>query len=75
MRQYDGVLGVAKLYLGPAAEAFLDRQLTAHLNTAPDNLAPQQLEELAKWCYVSGKLVMEEPKAREFSDKIKALKV
>ena len=75
MRQYDGVLGVAKLYLGPAAVAFVDRQLTAHLNTTPDNLTAQQLEELAKWCYVSGKLVMDEAKAKEFSEKVKAVKV
>jgi hypothetical protein len=74
MALYDDVLAVAKTYMGPAAERFLSRQITSHLNTTTQSLAPQHLSELAKWCYISGKLVMDEGKAREFSEKVKALR-
>jgi len=75
MGLYDGVLGVAKLYMGPAAVQFVNRQLSTHLNTTAENLTPQHLDELAKWCFVCSKLVMDEAKAREFSEKVKALKI
>ena len=73
MALYDDVLNITRPYLGPAAERFVARQVTRHLSTTAENLAPQHLDELAKWCYTSGKLVMDEAKAREFSEKVKAL--
>jgi len=74
MALYDDVIAVARPYLGPAVERFISRQISSHLNTTAQDLAPQHLDELAKWCYVSGKLVMDEAKAREFSEKIKVLR-
>ena len=73
MTLYDDVLTIAQFYLGPAAKRFMTRQITGHLNTTTENLAPQHLDELAKWCYVSSKLVIDETKAQEFSQKVKAL--
>ena len=73
MSLYDNVLNVARPYLGPAAEKFLSRQID-HLDTDAQNMASQHLDELAKWCLSSGKLIMDESKAQELSQKVKALK-
>lgn len=74
MSLYDDVVEVAKPYLGPAAERFVRRQITGHLDTEEAQLAAHHLEELARWCYVSGKLIMAEDEAQEFSNKVKGLK-
>ena len=74
MALYDDVVNVAKQYLGPAAQKFVDRQIKGHLAVDKSQLGPEHLEELAKWCYTSGKLLMDDAKAQEFSQKVKALK-
>ncbi len=74
MALYDNLLEVARPYLGPAAEKFVQRQITTHLCVSPKQLTGQNLEELSKWCLISGKLVMAEAKAQEFSQKVKSLK-
>ena len=73
MALYDEVLNVARPYLGPAAERFLTRQIEQHLDTNAQGLGRQHLDELAKWCLNSGKLVMDESKASDLGQKIKAL--
>ena len=74
MPLYNDVLTVAKAYMGPAAGRFMDRQLSA-LGIEQTLLGPQDLEALGGRCYTSGKLLMDDSKAREFSEKIKKLKV
>lgn len=75
MSLHNSVIGVAKLYLGPAAERFVNRQITGHLNKAVSSeLAAGDLEELAKWCYLSGRLVMPEERAKEFGEAVRKLK-
>ena len=74
MALYNDVIELARPYLGPAAEKFVSRQISAHLEVAADLLGTQHLEELSNWCFNSGKLVMAEAKAQEFSRKVKSLK-
>jgi hypothetical protein len=75
MSLYDQVLKVATLYLGPAAEKFISRQIKSHLNLAtPQALSAQALPELARWCEISGALIMDKAKAEEFSKKVKAIR-
>ena len=74
MSLYDEVVAVAKPYLGPAAERFVRRQITGHLDIEETQLAAHNLEELARWCYISGKLIMADDQAQEFGNKVKALK-
>jgi hypothetical protein len=71
---YDDVIEVVKPYMGPASERFVSRQITGHLSIEESQLTRKHLEELAKWCYVSGKLIISEDRARELSDKVKALR-
>lgn len=75
MALYDNVLSLCKNYFGPGAEKFITRQITVHLNMeSPEHLSEQHLEELAKWCFISGKLMIAEADAQELSERIKALK-
>lgn len=75
MALYDDVVGLAKTYMGPAAKKFVDRQISGHLDIGDGSqLAASHVDELAKWCFTSGKLLMGEAKAQEFNDKVKALK-
>ena len=75
MALYDDVVDLAKTYMGPAAKKFVDRQISGHLDGVSDGsqLTPSHLDELAKWCYTSGKLLMDDAKAQEMSDKVKTL--
>ncbi len=74
MALYDDVVDVTKQYMGPAAQKFIDRQLTRHLNIEISALDASFLDELAKYCYSSGKLLMDDGKAQELSKKVKSLK-
>ena len=74
MTLYDDVINVAKPFLGPATERFVNRQINGHLDIETYQLTSQHLEELARWCYVSGKLVISDEKAKGLSDKVKSLR-
>jgi hypothetical protein len=65
------VLQVSVNYLGPAAKIFFERQTKAHMNGLPfDSIEKQHLAELSKWVLISASLVIEQPKAKELSEKI-----
>lgn len=65
------VLAVTIDYIGPSAEAFLQRQTTRHMNGLEfDNLEKQHLPELAKWVRVSAGLLIDKGRAVELSEKI-----
>jgi len=68
------VIEITQEYLGPASERFIRRQITGHLKTTPESLSSEHLEELANWVYISAKLIIEEEKAKELSEKIRVLK-
>ena len=70
---YDQVLSVSKVYLGPAADKFIERQCKM-LKTPPVELAAGHLEQLAWLCKNAAGLVMDEVKAAEFGTKLKSLK-
>ena len=74
MSLHDDVIKVAKLYLGPAAERFVNRQISGHLNKTASELTAADLEDLARWCYVSGRLVMPEERAKEFGEAVRKIK-
>jgi hypothetical protein len=73
MALYDELLGTAKAYMGPAAERFLARQLSA-LNMEKGLLGAQHMEALGDRCYTSAKLLMDDDLAREFGNKVKGLR-
>ncbi|HEY1423415.1 MAG TPA: hypothetical protein VGF20_08180 [Candidatus Acidoferrum sp.] len=73
MSVYDQVLGVSKVYLGPAAETFIGRQCK-YLKVEPKELAVTHMEKLAWLTKSAAGLVMHEAKAAELAQKIGALK-
>jgi hypothetical protein len=69
----EQVITVAESYLGPSAERFILRQITAHLNTTGEEFNASQITELAYWIELSGSLLIEKTKAQELADKVRAL--
>ena len=73
MALYDDAVKLAKEYIGPAGHKFIDRQISSHLGIEPKQLGSVHIEELSKWCLSSGKMLIGDDKAADFSSKIKAL--
>ena len=74
MSIYQQALAIARFYMGPAGQTFLQRQITRHLALPScEDLKPPQLAELGKRCELSAALVMDAAKAAEFSKKIVGL--
>jgi hypothetical protein len=61
------------VYLGPAAEKFLERQCKM-LKTEPAKLEGTHMEQLAWLTKNAATLVMDEAKATEFSKKLAAVR-
>jgi hypothetical protein len=49
----DQVLQVSQDYLGPAAERFIDRQISTHLNKKSDKITSNDLLKLIDWLKLS----------------------
>ena len=73
MALYDNAISIAKEYMGPAGQQFLDRQIKEHLKLDPAELDPANLADLSKWCFTSGRLFIDSDLAKEFQEKIRAL--
>ena len=73
MALYDDVVEIAKEYIGPAGQQFIDRQLSTHLNLTPAELNTSNLFELSKWCFTSGRLIIDAEEAKSFQGRINAL--
>jgi len=73
MALYDDAVNIAKGYIGPAGQQFIDRQITTHLKLNPADLNRSNLIELSRWCFTSGRLIIDAEQAKEFQEKINAL--
>jgi len=73
MTTYEKVIATGKVYLGPATEAFVNRQCKWHLKKTPETLAAGDLAELAKWIEIGAGLVMDKGKATELAGKVRTL--
>jgi hypothetical protein len=59
-RLYDNVVHVTQVYLGPAADRFVTRQIRNHLQKDPERLASRDLEELIDWIKVAMSFLTED---------------
>lgn len=50
---YEQIVEVTREYLGPAADRFITRQITNHLNKVPDDLLPADIPPLIDWLKLS----------------------
>jgi hypothetical protein len=57
---YDEVVEVTHVYLGPAADRFIARQVENHLHKQPENLTRADLLSLISWIQVVVSLLTED---------------
>lgn len=57
---YDRVVRVTHVYLGPAADRFIARQVQNHLHKQPEDLSEQDLSKLIDWIRVTVSLLTED---------------
>ncbi len=72
MSIYSDVVGVSRVYLGPATEKFLERQCR-FLKVAPDALTKADLTKLAWLCKNAAEVVMDAAQAEKLSKSIAAV--
>lgn len=72
---YQQALIITKDYLGPAADRFLVRQITFHLQKEPEQLNKRDIPQLAEWVKVSIAILTEDKKmVDDFTRRILKLK-
>lgn len=57
---YDQVVQVTHVYLGPAADRFIARQVENHLHKSPEELSQADLRSLVDWIQVVVSLLTED---------------
>lgn len=57
---FDRVVRVTHVYLGPAADRFIARQVQNHLHKEPQNLSKADLRKLIDWIRVAVSLLTED---------------
>jgi hypothetical protein len=57
---YDNVVNVTQIYLRPAADRFITRQIRNHLQKDPERLVSRDLEELIDWIRVAMSFLTED---------------
>ncbi len=70
----DQVLKILAEDMGPSALPFLQRQCKYHLNKDPGFLTTLDIEELAKWVYISSNLTLGEDIAKKLKKNVLAIK-
>lgn len=57
---YQEVVRVSHVYLGPAAERFIDRQIKNHLNKRPADLQAGDIHKLIDWIRIAVSFLTED---------------
>jgi hypothetical protein len=57
---YDQVVRITHVYLGPAADRFISRQVQNHLHKQPEELTNDDLSKLIDWIRVAVSLITED---------------
>jgi len=60
MLLYDKVVRVTHVYLGPAADRFIARQVQNHLHKSPQELSQSDLLKLIDWIRVGVSLITDD---------------
>lgn len=62
---YQAVIEKTTVYLGPASERFIERQVRTHVKKDPTELEKKDLEPLVEWVEVSMGLLTDDKKSIE----------
>lgn len=57
---YEQVVRVTNVYLGPAADRFITRQIENHLDKPPEKMSQDDLLKLIDWIRVAMSLITED---------------
>ncbi len=60
MLLYAKVVRVTHVYLGPAADRFIDRQVENHLHKSPEDMSKKDLLQLIDWIKVAVSLLTDD---------------
>jgi hypothetical protein len=71
---YNRVVRVTHVYLGPAADRFIDRQIQNHLHKSPEELSVSDLGMLIDWIRVAVSFLTEDSEIiEEYVDQLTKL--
>ena len=71
---YEQIVRITYVYLGPAADRFVARQITNHLNKKPDQLTKRDLPELIDWIRLAmGFLTQDKQLINDYIKRLQAL--
>lgn len=71
---YDKVVRVTNVYLGPAADRFIGRQVRNHLHKEPDEISEKDLSNLIDWIRVAVSLLTEDSEiVEEYTEQLSLL--
>ena len=57
---YKRVVGITHMYLGPAADRFIDRQVRNHLHKEPEEITLKDLARLTDWIRLAVSLLTDD---------------
>ena len=57
---YDTVVRITHIYLGPAADRFIARQVQSHLHKVPEQMSKTDLLKLIDWIRIAISLLTED---------------
>lgn len=71
---YDNVVRITHVYLGPAADRFIARQVQNHLHKPPEELSVEDLKKLIDWIRVAVSLITEDSEiVAEYTEQLQRL--
>ena len=74
-RLYDDILAIARNYMGPAAEEYIQRRIRiVQGGRDPESIASDKLDRLAAGIEMTAKMYMSEARAERFRDEVLSLK-
>lgn len=71
---HDQVVKITHVYLGPAADRFIDRQIQNHLHKSPEQMSKADLLKLIDWIKVAVSLITEDSEiVEEYTDELRRI--
>lgn len=71
---YEQVVKITHVYLGPAADRFIARQVQNHLHKSPEEMSKADLLKLIDWIRVAVSLITEDSEiVEEYTDQLRRL--
>lgn len=71
---YIQVVRITHVYLGPAADRFINRQIHNHLHKEPEKISPADLEGLIAWIRIAVSLITDNSElVEEYTNQLESL--